>query len=378
MQKSDMRGRCLAFSLIALLLGCTARIVNPPAVSTLPIVIEVPGSTEKLHQLNLIPLLETEVGSTSVAEPLSPPSPEKIARLKKRVSQQDRLDRVAAPLLISNADLCQRHARYVSGLNFKTKYSFTDDFVDEAGTALELDQLLRVTSIMPGSAAALSGLLVGDVLYASANRVFSKGRHAERAGQALIEKEIRRHAVMMLTVKRGTTSIALRVPPTFACDMPVLFGDNDIVSSFADGRRLLVTSGMLNFVQSDQELAYVLAKEMAHNILYRAIQPDMRLVIDGMSAINGRLAANAVQKLHPYKPVVDGTADKIALYLLVRAGYDIAAVPDFWQRLEKADPAGGSESYIALHPSTKYRLSIIKQIIKTIVLKQKNQLALIP
>lgn len=378
MQKSDMMRRCLAFSLIALLLGCTARIVNPPAVLTLPIVIEVPGSAENLHQLNLIPPLETEVGSSSVAKSLSPPSPEKIARLKKWTFQQDRLDRVAAPLLIGNADLCQRHARYVSGLNFKTKYSFTDNFVEEAGFALKLDELLRVTSIMPGSAAALSGLATGDVLYTAASRAFPKGRHAERAGQALIEKEIRRHAVMMLTVKRGTTSITLRVPPTFACDMPVLFGDNDIVSSFADGRRLLVTSGMLDFVQSDQELAYVLAKEMAHNMLYRTIQPDMRLVIDGMSAINGGLSANAVQKLRPYKPVVDGTADKIALYLLVRAGYEIAAVPDFWQRLAKADPADGGEPYIALHPSTKYRLSIIKQIIKVIALKQKNQLPLIP
>ncbi|MDO8313142.1 MAG: hypothetical protein Q7T25_14505, partial [Sideroxyarcus sp.] len=107
-------------------------------------------------------------------------------------------------------------------------------------------------------------------------------------------------------------------------------------------------------------------------------QVDMWRIINSMRVIKGRTTSITGRKLPPYKPVVDGTADKIALYLLVRAGYDIAAVPDFWRRMAKALPADGGEHYIALHPSTKYRLSIIKQIIKTIVLKQRNGLPLIP
>jgi len=64
--------------------------------------------------------------------------------------------------------------------------------------------------------------------------------------------------------------------------------------------------------------------------------------------------------------------------MLVRAGYDIDAVQDFWKRLALAYPKNIKNFHTALHPSTEYRLSAMAEIMKTIETKQKNNLPLMP
>src|SRR3954468_21833553 len=73
----------------------------------------------------------------------------------------------------------------------------------------------------------------------------------------------------------GKTIFALQLAAHLARnDVPPLLvgveesGEDLLVT--ADGQRVLVTRGMMNATQSDAELAYVIAKGMAHNILGHA------------------------------------------------------------------------------------------------------------
>ncbi|MGZ3254903.1 MAG: peptidase M48, partial [Burkholderiaceae bacterium] len=47
--------------------------------------------------------------------------------LQSLVTQQDRLDRVAAPLLVNNPEICKDNARNLLGFTAKNKYSYSEE-----------------------------------------------------------------------------------------------------------------------------------------------------------------------------------------------------------------------------------------------------------
>lgn len=332
------------------------RTLEPPPVAPIPI------------QPSLAPM------------PVVPPPPvDQVAMLREWVALQERLYRVAAPLLINNTELCPDHARNILGLTAKTRYSYSEGFVAEAQSLLGLGERLRIMNVLPGSGAAQAGLQKGDLLVKANIEDLPDGADAERAGASLIASEMRGRASLSLTILRDDTRMQFDVPLTQACAMVIDLGNSDRVNSYADGHRIMVTRGMIGFVQSDEELAYVLAREMAHNVLSPSSRPDIGAVIDQLHTLKtAPIPADIDAALPPFTPVLDATADKLALYMLVRAEYGIGDAIPFWKRLAAAYPAEAKGNHTALHPATKYRLSVMDQITKTIDAKRKNNLALVP
>jgi hypothetical protein len=367
-------GRRTLASLLLFLTGCATQ--SPASLPELPDRGDSRSEAKGTPASHVLSLTKP----TLIEPRISPQiSPEKMFMMRTWRARQERLDRISAPLLMNNAALCKRHAHQLPGFTAKTKYSFSKAFIGEASSALGLDEQLRIMSVMPESGAALAGLQQGDILRAVENTEIEPGVDAERSGILLIRKKTAGRTHLNLTIVRGQIRTVVRVALIPACNMLIGLGNSDEANSYADGSRVLVTTGMLNFVESDEELAYILAKEIAHNVLTRSVRTDMKMLIDRLTPLKSRPELNAqTVKLRPYTPVLDATADKIALYLLVRSGYDIAGAALFWKRLAEKFPATMENSYTALHPATSYRLSVIGQITKTIALKQKNNLPLIP
>jgi predicted Zn-dependent protease len=173
------------------------------------------------------------------------------------------------------------------------------------------------------------------------------------------------------------------VPLTLACAFSIELGNADNVNTYADGRRVLITRGMLNFAQSDEELAYLIAKDMAHNSLGHAIRQRMVAttgsVIDNLMRVQPDPTTTAGSGgIRPYPQDLDAAADNLALYMLVRAGYSIDAYVSFWQRLATRYPASVPNAYTALHPATAYRLSMIDKSLQTLNAKQAAGKPLLP
>ena len=302
-----------------------------------------------------------------------------IATLQSLVEQQNRLYALAAPILLGNVALCKRNARNVPAFVAHTQYAYSADLADAARTAFGLDERLRIMTVFPGSAAAQSGLLPGDILTSVGDSKIAPGPNAERDGARLIEAAGKGHPAISLGILRGSAPMTVNLPLSRACALDIELGNAENVNSYTDGRRVMLTRGMLKAVRSDEELAFVVAKEIAQGILTSAPRPGMRAMIDRLMpnqpAPSDKARAPALQ---PYVPVSDATADKLALYLLVRAGGNIDAALSFWQGLAAKYPASVANSYTALHPATPYRLSVIKAVTASIKLKQSNNLPLIP
>jgi hypothetical protein len=303
--------------------------------------------------------------------------------LRNLVAQQDRLYRVAGPLLVSNPELCRSNARNLLGFIAKTRYSYSADLADAAQSMFGLDERLQVTGVLPGSGAARAGVRRGDKLVSVENTPMPQGPHAERQAAGILAPLVNGRTSIKMAVLRNDTSLELNVPLTRACAYGVELGNADNVNAYSDGRRVMITRGMLNFARSDEELAYVLAREMAHNALQHPARQNMSGtvadIIDNLVRINPDMTTMAGSSgIKATNQELDAAADNLALYMVVRAGYQIDGVHRFWEKLAAQYPATVLNGYTALHPATAYRLAAVEKGIAEIRAKQAARKPLLP
>ncbi|AMP13480.1 peptidase M48 family protein [Collimonas pratensis] len=320
-------------------------------------------------------------GIVKPATPVTPPPaavvvPPQQAELKSLIALQDRLYDVAAPLLVNNALLCRNNARNLLGFTAKTKYSFTAEFI-AAASSLGLTDQLQITGVLAGSGAAKVGLQRGDLLVAIQDKPVPVGADAERQTALMLGPLVNGRNNIKVTVARNGGNQTMNVPLTRACAFGIELGNTDNVISYADGRRVLVSAGMMKFTQNDDELALVIAKEMAHNSLTHASRQrntaTMTGVIDNLIRLRpDTTSLSGAAGVKPYPQQLDGAADKLSLYMVARAGYKVDNAAAFWQRLATQYPATVLNGYTAIHPATDYRISAIQQAVADIQAKQAS------
>lgn len=305
------------------------------------------------------------------------------AVLRSLISHQDRLYRVAGPLLVSSPDLCKGNARNLLGFTAKNKYSYSMELAQAAQTLFGLSDRLQVMGVLAGSGAARVGLRRGDQLIEAEGQVLPGGPNAERETAAILGPMVGAHSSIRLTVLRDGANTMLNVPLTRACAYSIELGNVDTVNAYDDGRRVMITRGMMNFARSDEELAYVLAKEMAHNSLGHAGKQNMSTtvgdIIDNLIRIRPDVTTLAgTSGVRPMPKELDAAADTLSLYMLARAGYNVDRVPRFWERLASQYPTTVLNSYTAIHPATAFRLSVMERIVADVKAKQAGRKPLSP
>ncbi|MGB7478860.1 MAG: M48 family metallopeptidase, partial [Burkholderiaceae bacterium] len=299
------------------------------------------------------------------------------------VALQDRLYNVSAPLLVRNAELCKSNARKLFGFTAKTRYSYSSEYVAAAQSVLGLGERLRVTGLLPGSGAATAGVRRGDILVAVDGQPLPQGPNAERQAATMLGPIMATRSAVNLSLQRNGANLTLNVPLTTACAFGIELGNSDNVISYADGRRILVTRGMLNFAQSDQELAQLLAKEMAHNTLGHAHRLKMSAtlagIIDNLIRIQPDTSMlGGTGGVKAYSADQDAGAHALGLYMAARAGYPLDQAAGFWQRLATRYPPTVANGYTAIHPSTATQLPTIEKTVAEIKAKQAAGKPLVP
>jgi hypothetical protein len=296
---------------------------------------------------------------------------------------QDRLYRVAAPLLINNADLCNTQARHLLGFTAKNRHSYPGNYNEAAHIAFGMGERLQVTGVLAGSGAAQAGLRRGDRLMTAGSRPLPSGPNASTQAGAVFGPLVSARASLPMEIERNGASRQLTIPVTRACGFGIELGNADNINSYADGSRVMVTRGMINFVKRDDELAYLLAKGMAHNILGHAGAQrnagTIGSIIDNLVSVRpdtSMLIGSGGIKAMP--PQIDAAADRLAVYLLARAGYGVDGATTFWKRLASTVPASVLNGYVANHPGTDARLAAIDKAIAEIKGKQSSKKPLVP
>ncbi|MBB3225039.1 M48 family metallopeptidase [Pseudoduganella umbonata] len=317
------------------------------------------------------------------AQPVTPRMQAARAALDTMTTQQDRLYRVAAPLLINNVDLCRTAARGLLGFTAKNKWSYPGEYADAAAAVLGYDDVLRVSGVLAGSGAARAGLRKGDQLVAADGKALPTGPGAETAASGVFAPLVSGRTQLSMTIGRDGKTQVLKVPVTRACAMRVDLGNADNVNSYADGGRIAVTRGMINFAGGDEAIAYVLAKDIAHNVLGHAAvarnTAAVAAIIDNVTRVQPDQALLAgTANVKPLAANLEVAADTLALYMLARAGYGVERYKAFWQRLAAQYPASVPNGYMAVHPNLAPRLAAIDRVVADIKAKQAAKKPLVP
>jgi hypothetical protein len=353
-----------------------------PALPALALALLISGcSTPPIRTQG--PVTEAPRAPEEAAPVLTPRMAAEAETLTRMAAMQDRLYRVAAPLLINNAELCKAQARNLLGFTAKNRHSYPGDYNEAAHIAFGMGERLQVTGVLAGSGAAQAGLRRGDRLITAGSRPLPSGPNASTQAGAVFGPLVSAHASLPMGVERDGAGKQLSIPVTRACGFGIELGNSDNINSYADGSRVMVTRGMINFVKGDDELAYLLAKGMAHNILGHAGSQrnasTIGSIIDNLVSVKpdtSMLIGSGGIKAMP--PELDAAADRLAVYLLVRAGYNVDGLPAFWKRLSTTVPATVLNGYVANHPGTAARVTAIDKAVVEVKGKQSSKKPLVP
>ena len=314
-------------------------------------------------------------------KPVAPPvvAPDNSAELARQhaafqdlVAMQDRLYRVASPLLRNNAPLCVNHRAYLLGFTAKNKYSYSAEFVESAQHVLSLGDQLQIMGVMADSGAAGVGIRNGDKLVAIGDVPLPQGQSAETQAHAVLVSLLPEKTAIDMTINRGGQDMSLKVPLTHVCAFSMELGNTDNVNAMADGRRVLLTRGMMRALKSDDELAYVIAVEMARNVLGHPakLHTNAALAEDIDNLVHVHPSEDKLAPLKAPGEEFDLAADKRGLYMLARANYSIDNFGRFWQTPAPQAVQGDAVSYFALHPMTPRRQAAIGRVTTEIKGKQ--------
>ena len=192
------------------------------------------------------------------------------------------------------------------------------------------------------------------------------------AGNHLLSQQSHRDDPSVTRILRHLLGGLPGYSPLRRYNFSVTVADNDVVNALAlPGGRIVVFSGLLKQVRSENELAMVLGHELghfAHRDHLRGMGRGLGValavaMIFGRDSAAAGFAANLVHGLEMrYSQRQEGNADAFGLDLLV-AGYGHAGgATDFFSRL--AGESDGKIAYVlASHPHPEDRISALKKMI---------------
>ena len=240
----------------------------------------------------------------------------------------ERVTAIGYRLVTSAGDLCADKVP-IPGFAIHDLSQYRSDEQEEADDTFRFDGAPLVLAVAPHSPAAAAGVQIGDALIrigaapvapapAGANsyaRIAAILSQLDSAGQSgTLALELRRRQ-QVLTV---TAALADGCPTRFQTKV------SNAIDAQADGRYVEVNTGLIAFAGSDDELAAIMAHELAHNILHHRARLDAAGVprgILGQFGKNARLIRET-----------EAEADRLGVYLMDRAGYPPQAAIAFWTR----------------------------------------------
>ncbi len=137
-----------------------------------------------------------------------------------------------------------------------------------------------------------------------------------------------------------------------------IMDDDEMVNAFAiAGGHLFITSKMLNWVESEDELAFVLGHEISHVDDKHAVRKVQKILLGNQYfGEYGVMAANIELLLsQPLGQIDEYAADRLGATLMVKAGYDPRKGLRFFEKMAHFEEYNEIEKMIRTHPYSDER-----------------------
>jgi hypothetical protein len=233
-----------------------------------------------------------------------------------------RLADVGYRLSSSNTGSCNR-PQVLSGAVLHNLSQYNPKVRNAVSAAYGMTDGIGIMAVVANSAAERAGLQRSDEITAingqSVVAATEGGASFDRMARAteLLEGELRKGAVK-LDLRRAGATLSTQLEADIGCGGRPYLSPSRQLNAWSDGDYVVVTTKIMNYVRNDDELAFVVAHEMAHNIL----ENDARTL--GAPSYFQTL----VEKHASGSRAAELAADAYAVQLLTNAGYDpMRAIP---------------------------------------------------
>jgi len=259
--------------------------------------------------------------------------------------------RLSLRIQTANAELCEKTA-YTSGARIVVGGSSKKPFARARRKVYGLGHLAKIVQVPQGSAAWSGGLRDGDEILALGGE-----NSPEKAGKVKgwinerLEALAAEGTPIPFTVKREDTTVSVEVTPVPICDYPFHVVEDDAVNATADSETVEVHTGLIRFVENDDELALILGHELAHNTMEHIQRSEGNYVAGALvgavvgailgvdlSGVGGRIGAGA------FSQEFEAEADYVGVYYAARAGFDVSGVAKLWRRMAARNPPSPKDS----------------------------------
>jgi len=146
----------------------------------------------------------------------------------------------------------------------------------------------------------------------------------------------------------------------------------DLVNAWTDGENVGITRGMMRFIKTDDELAIVLAHEMAHaysgHMAYLRTKQAVSVLLGIPATIFGGQAAGQLVSLlveaatAKFDRNQEREADLFGLLWVHKAGFDPAVAKDLFRRMAIEMPESTEQGFLSSHPTTAERFLSLERI----------------
>ncbi len=297
------------------------------------------------------------------------------AELERLRSQDRRVAGVAFRIRTTNLALCPSHT-VAAGWTLHNAPQYGPRLRAAAVQHFGLKgSYPSVLALAPDGPAARAGVRADDVITAVNGQPLGQAPVASGPGdfEALSADLARIDAALAagparLALLRGGAPHEATVEAAAACTHEAQVNPSATLQASADGKRVFITTALVDFASDDDELAFVLGHEYAHNFL------GHREELDRKGFARSVLGNLATPPWHVLK--TEREADRLGVYLAARAGYDTAAAPAFFEKLGRREPSTRFAQWG--HPSAGSRLEAMQAIVAEIEAQERAGLALAP
>lgn len=319
---------------------------------------------------------------------IDPVMAEKEAAIQKRMAVEERvkmlhrLSTVAQPILVNGTPLCGDEVTYYLGMDTNSVDAIPEDWRETYKDVLNLEDRVTVTNVLPNSPAEDGGVMVGDVVLMMNGNKIEPGKTCYKDFQKKLSKYLKAGQTMVLWVEREGIPRMVQIEPVKRCDYPVVLTDDIIVNAYADGESVMVTKGMMDFADKDEDLALVIGHELGHNVMdhiekksgNRILGAIVDGLIGGLTGVHTTAFQNAAGMA--YSQDYEQEADYVGVYFMERGGYNSKEAPMFWRKMGANFPY--AISHATTHPTSASRYVFLEKCAAEVKEKEKQGKELLP
>ena len=301
--------------------------------------------------------------------------------IQERMKVQNRLRQVDFAIRAANADLCKKQAPAVGFMTMNLE-SAPGEYKDAYAKLYGVTPQITVISVFKGSPAEQAKLAVGDEIVSINGKIIGTGGSGRT--QVAVQIAESKGKPLNFMVRRDGSLAPVALTPRMTCSYPTVLRNDNQVNAFADGSRIIITTGLMRFTDTDDELALVVGHELAHNTMGHIESKTGNMIVGGIigAILTGLSGINVMDPMMQvgalaFSQEFEAEADYVGVYHAARAGYDTRKAAYFWRRMAAAHPrAIGLQG--TTHPSSANRFLAVEAASKEVAEKRAGGTGLVP